>query len=74
MKISKVFDNSGATFDRYTIIFEDRFDALELSDNCDSPQGFSQFGVAVEGRHLGGQIQFAYLPENVKLHAYERIT
>ncbi len=48
MKISKVFDNGGATFDRYTIIFE--------------------------GRHLGRQIQFADLPENVRLHIYGRIT
>ena len=74
MKISKVFDNGGATFDRYTIIFEGRSDALGLSDNCDSPQGFSQFGVAIDGRHLGRQIAFADLPENVRLHIYERIT
>ncbi len=74
MKISKVFDNGGATFDRHTIIFEGRSDALGLSDNCNSPQGFSQFGVVIEGRHLGRQIQFADLPENVRLHIYERIT
>jgi len=73
MKISKVFDNGGATFDRYTIIFEDRPDALGLSGNCDSPQGFSQFGVAIEGRHLGKRISFKDLPENVRLHIYQRI-
>ena len=74
MKVVKVYDNSGQTFDRYTVIFKDRTDALGLSDNCDSPQGFSQFGVTVEGRHLGKQIAFADLPENVRLHIYERIT
>lgn len=74
MEVVKVYDNSGQTFDRYTVIFNDRPDALGLSNNCDSPQGFSQFGVAIEGRHLDGQIQFADLPESVRLHIYGRIT
>ena len=74
MEIAKVYDNSGQTFDRYTIIFKEHSEALGLSNNCDSPQGFSQFGVAIEGRHLGRQIAFADLPENVRLHIYERIT
>jgi len=74
MEVAKVYDNGGQTFDRYTIIFKDRPDALGLSENCDSSQGFSQFGDAVEGRHLGRQIAFADLPENVRLHIRERIT
>ena len=73
MKIAKVYDNGGQTFDRYTIIFEGHPDALGLSENCDSPQGFSQFGVAVDGRHLGRQISFEDLPENVKRHTNQRI-
>ena len=72
MKIAKVYDNGGQSFDRYTIIFESHGDALGLSDNCDNPQGFSQFGVAVEGRHLGREISLAGLPENVRRHIRER--
>jgi hypothetical protein len=74
VEIEKVYDNGGQTFDRYTIIFKSGSNALGLSDNCDSPRGFSQFGVAVDGRHLGRQISFADLPENVRLHVRERIT
>jgi hypothetical protein len=73
MEIAKVYDNGGQTFDRYTITFKDSSDALGLSENCDSPQGFSQFGVAVDGRHLGRQISFEDLPENVKRHTNQRI-
>ena len=74
MEIAKVYDNGGLTFARYTIIFKEHSEALGLSSNCDSSQGFSQFGVAIEDRHLGKQIQFADLPENVRLHIYEWIT
>jgi len=73
VEISKVFDNGGQTFDRYTVIFKDRTEALGLSNNCDSSQGFSQFGVAIEGRHLGRQISFADLPENIRNHVRNRI-
>ena len=72
MKIAKVYDNGGQTFDRYTIVFERHPAALGLSDNCHSPQGFSQFGVAVEGWHLGKEMPFADLPENVRRHIRER--
>jgi len=74
MEIAKVYDNGGLTFDRYTIIFKDCSETLGLSENCDSSQGFSQFGVVVKGRHLGRQIQFADLPENVRDHICRRIT
>lgn len=73
MEIAKVYDNGGQTFDRYTIIFKEHSEALGLSDNCDRPQGFSQFGVAIEGRHLGRQISSADLPENVRNHVHNRI-
>ena len=73
MEIAKVFDNGGQTFDRYTIIFKEHSEALGLSNNCDSSQGFSQFGVAIEGRHLGRQISFADLPENIRNHVRNRI-
>jgi len=73
VKIAKVYDNGGQTFDRFTVIFEDQSEALGLSENCDSPQGFSQFGVAVGGRHLGVEISFRELPENVKRHINQRI-
>ena len=35
MKIAKVYDNGGQTFDRFTVTFEGHLDALGLSDNCD---------------------------------------
>ena len=72
MKIAKVYDNQGKSFDRYTLLFEGRPDALGLSHNCESPQGFSQFGVAIEGRHLGREIPFKDLPQNVRLHVLQR--
>jgi len=73
LKIAKVCDNKGKSFDRYTIIFGGGSDALGLSHNCDSPQGFSQFGVAIDGRHPGREITFKDLPQNVRLHVLQRI-
>jgi len=35
MKIAKVYDNGGKTFDCFTVTFEGHFDPLGLGDNCD---------------------------------------
>lgn len=37
----KIFDNGGATFDRYTIVTEDAL--YTMSSNPLSPSGFNQF-------------------------------
>lgn len=40
----KVFDNGGATFDRYTIVTKDAL--YTMSSNPSSPSGFNQFGMS----------------------------
>jgi hypothetical protein len=72
MHIKSIYDNKGKTFDRYTLILSDGT-ALGLSANPDSLQGFSQWGDAVEGSHLGKRISFKELPENVRRHIESRL-
>jgi len=77
-QIYKIYDNGGKTFDRYSVLFEPfhfgkSCDCLGLSDDPDSPQGFSQFGDAYDGDHLGKEITFEQLPENVQNHIATRI-
>ena len=47
--------------------------SLGLSDNPDSPCGFSQFSGCKEGEHLGKIISFNTLPENVQKHIIKRM-
>ena len=79
MQIHAVYDNGGKTIDRYTILtepwhFGKSCDVLGVSDNCDSPQGFSQWGEAYEGKHIGKKISFDALPENVQNHVVTRLS
>jgi hypothetical protein len=75
------FDNGGTSADRYTVFpFRRSRDCdvramyLGLSDNCDSPNGFSQWGEThAIGAHLGKRIPFASLPEHVLAHVLRRI-
>lgn len=81
----KIYDNGGKTWDRYTV-FEynpqeynrvdgvTTYECLALSDNCDKPDGFSQWSYASKGRHLGKLVKLEDLPTNVKLHIVKRIT
>jgi hypothetical protein len=46
---------------------------LGLSENPTSPHGFSQWGKAWPGRHLGKRIAWADLPEHIRRHASSRI-
>lgn len=75
----KVYDNGGKTWDRYTFLTEPAehdhqlYECLGLSDNCDSPSGFSQFGEAVDGEHLGRVVTLKQLPEPVVRHAIGRL-
>ncbi len=74
-----IYDNGGKTMDRYTVILSEgdaippHIPCLGLSDNPDSPQGFSQYGECLEGEHLGKKISFAELPENVQEHLKRRL-
>jgi len=80
-----IYDND-KTMDRYTVLVEpasllerslhagkDLWVCLGLSVNCDSPQGFSQWGFAVPGKRLGGIIHFLELPGNVQKHVVEML-
>jgi hypothetical protein len=80
--ILAIYDNGGKTFDRYTVILSQKFMrpskksyyvALGLSFNPDSPQGFSQFGEAILGSHLGKKIPWNQLPERVRKHITRRL-
>ena len=78
MKVYKIYDNGGKTFDRYTVVLpvvnaNGLHDCLGLSDNCDSPQGFSQWSECTEGKHLGKLTTFWKLPIVVKNHIVGRI-
>jgi len=65
----RIYDNRGATFDRYTVVYLDcpegrgLYACLGMSTNPRDPQGFGQHGVAHCGPHLGKRIQFDALPE-----------
>ena len=71
-----VYDNGGATLDRYTVIPLDadwHGMALGLSTQPSHPQGFSQWGQCSEGPHLGKRIRFEQLPRNVQEHVMMRL-
>ncbi len=79
MRTQQIFDNP-EFFDRYTVVTDEYtfdncylFDALTLSENCDSPQGFSQWCQVQTGDHLGDYIDFCDLPENVQKHITRRL-
>ena len=42
MNIKSIYDNGGASFDRYTIVFDDN-SVYGMSHNAASPQGFCQY-------------------------------
>jgi len=65
----RIYDNSGKTFDRYTVIYMDEperapdtFAAVGMSEHPFHPQGFGQHCTAVPGRHIGRRITFEELP------------
>jgi hypothetical protein len=86
-KIYKIWDNGG--FDRYTVTFKYQIkdntkykklmanykmlECLCLSDNCNMPNGFSQWSSCQDGKHLGELIDFENLPENVQNHIKNRM-
>jgi len=65
----RVYDNGGATADRYTVIYMDQperqagtFACLGMSAAPFHPQGFGQHSSAMPGSHLGKRIKFEDLP------------
>ena len=86
-KIYKIWDNEGESLDRYTVTFKylsgkkykklmasyNLLECLCLSDNCNMPNGISQFSSCQEGNHLGKEILFDNLPENVKMNIRNRM-
>jgi hypothetical protein len=69
-KTIRIYDNGGATADRYTAIDMDRptgdpglFEAVGFDDNPFHPQGFGQHTSAMPGAHLGKRISVIELPE-----------
>ncbi len=87
MIIRAITTNQGKTADRYSVYFYDG-SCLTLSNNCDSPQGVSQFGeyyglndedfyqAAVEKQKIlenETMINFFELPAVVQAHVEKRI-
>jgi hypothetical protein len=80
LNIIAIYDNGGKSIDRYTIVlndsnnFESLYNSLGLSNDPDSPLGFSQFNTCENGPHLGKKIAFSDLPKNVQDHAKNRLS
>ena len=82
MKILAIYDNGGATIDRYTVVTSltgagIQYDMLGLSEGGEA---FSQWTVghyhANSGRlnrHLGKRVRFEDLSENTQAHIARRI-
>lgn len=80
MKIIAIYDNGGETMDRYTIVFntyhnwqETLRECLALSNDPNSPQGFSQWSSCQVGKHLGKKLKFEQLPEHIQKHVEMRM-
>ena len=78
MKIKLILDNPNY-FDRYSIYFTNGT-FLSLSTNCDSPQGFSQWGEWSEIPSTDKsdaveeiEISFSDLPISVQQHVLRRM-
>ena len=73
-KYIRCYDNGGATFDRYTVVFtRGKRCYLGMSENPFHPQGFGQHGEWRKGEnsidypiysHLGKKIKFVDLPKD----------
>ena len=66
----RIYDNQGATFDRFTVVFMHRpertpglYAALGMSERPFHPQGFGQHCTAAPGAHLGKRMKLEQLPD-----------
>ena len=68
MKNVKIYDNGGATVDRYTIVIG--CDIVCMSDNPLSPQGVNthmgDYGYTADRSKWGDEIPFTGLPKDLK--------
>lgn len=72
--IKSIWDNGGKTIDRYTVFFKEYGNmALGLSDDPHNPMGFSNWGDAKEGKHLGKKINWNKLDKKVQMHIVLRM-
>ena len=79
-EVTVIYDNGGESFDRYTVVLKTNnlhfapfnLDCLALSENPDSPSGFSQYSTCVDGAHLGKVIKWADMPLNLQKHIIKR--
>lgn len=70
----KCYDNGGASIDRYTVAYLDFpydrnpkvFECVGCNDSPFHPQGFGQHSSCMLGPHLGKEIEFSELPEDVQ--------
>ena len=76
-KILAVYDKGDGSIDRYLVVLKEKNGnyhvGLLLSTNPDSPQGVSNFSDVVPGDHLGKEILFEDLPDQVREHVLERM-
>jgi hypothetical protein len=74
-KRTRILDNGGKTFDRYTLITHDGM-IYGFNDNPYHPQGFGQYCGQWTGgstKHLGKLMQIADLPEEAQKFVKERM-
>ncbi|MHD0644435.1 hypothetical protein ACYPKM_02210 [Pseudomonas aeruginosa] len=75
----RIYDNGGASFDRYTIVpprwakeYKDRhgdWESITARENPFHPMGLGQHCSAQPGRHLGKRIHWDELPLDVQRFA-----
>lgn len=79
MKIVAIYDNGGATLDRFTVVTDlaaqngyghDEFEMLGLSEGG---IGFSQWTTGQSGSHLGKRIHFEDLSATTQKHIARRV-
>ena len=67
MNILKIYDNSGVSYDRYTVYFDELWSGdlnmcLAMSEDPFHPLGFCQHSGGQLGDHNGKEITFDQLP------------
>ena len=72
-----IYDNNGETFDRYTVIIDNK-DVFGMSENPGSAQGFNQWAGNVGkdiriGSHLGKTIKITSVPKEVQKAIKDRM-
>lgn len=74
MKILKIYDNGGETFDRYTVYYDAFTDSKAarfhhcrcMSEHPCHPHGFGQYSDGTIGPHNGKEISFDDLPQECR--------